>query len=149
MRSNRAVDLHADPLLLTDKRTFERQNYFRIAEQNCKNKGDAHNPVYSELYTHRIYLSITTKQPHTMTPSTPTPTFRDIAHAAVGSCNSFAATLKLDPSKTARILAALSKDTPPEVTNATLSDSGTVLQFLYIGINDKTNVITRHFFEFE
>lgn len=57
-------------------------------------------------------------------PSVP---FGAAATASFRTCNSFAATLKHDADKTTHINAAISKDTPPEVAKATLSDSGTVL----------------------
>jgi hypothetical protein len=76
---------------------------------------------------------------------TPSVTFGDAATVSFGACNSFAATLKHDPNKTNRILVALSKDTPTDVAKATFSDSGTVLQFLHIGVNDKLQVVTRPF----
>jgi hypothetical protein len=50
-----------------------------------------------------------------------------------------------DPAKMARINATFSKTTSSEVVKATLSDSGTVLQFLDIGINNLTNAVTRPF----
>jgi hypothetical protein len=81
----------------------------------------------------------------TMTTSAPAVTFGTAATVSFGTRNSFAATLKHDPNKTNRITVALSKDTPPAVAKATFNDSGTVLQFLYIGVNDTLNVVTRPF----
>jgi hypothetical protein len=81
----------------------------------------------------------------TMSPSVPVVTFGNAATVSFGNRNSFAATLKHDPTKTRRIIVALSKDTPPDVAKATLNDSGTVLQFLYIAVNDTLNVVTRPF----
>ena len=73
---------------------------------------------------------------------TPAVTFAEAATASFGNCNSFAATLKPDNDKTKKIAASINKDTPPEVAKATLNGSGTVLQFMYVGINDKINVVT-------
>jgi hypothetical protein len=72
-------------------------------------------------------------------------TFGAAANATFGNCDSFAATWKPDASKTKRITAALSKETNVEVAKATLNDSGTVFQFLYVGPTNKTNVVTRPF----
>jgi hypothetical protein len=76
---------------------------------------------------------------------TPSVTFAEGATASFGNCNLFAATFKPDIDKTKRIADAINKNTPPEVAKATLKNSGTVLQFMYIGINDKINVVTRPF----
>jgi hypothetical protein len=69
-------------------------------------------------------------------------TFGVAANATFGNCDSFAATWKPDASKTKHITAALSKDTNAEVVKATVNDSGTVFQFLYVGPTNKTNVVT-------
>jgi hypothetical protein len=72
-------------------------------------------------------------------------TFSSATNTSFGQCNSFASTYQHDPAKTARINATFSKTTPSEVVKATLRNSGTVLQFLYIGINDLINVAAHPF----